>query len=369
MTNFHGGISELKRRNNKILYIQVNRMDSASVRSTLFRALYRKNGYKVTYCSFDLWNNYAFSRFLQTILPPFLYRWAVTPVARFISVVYQYLVLHWLVRFYDGIVIMKFFSFETVKLIREHTRAKLLYDFDDSIWNKLNRPLLKDYDRILGLVDAVSVDNRYLYDEAIKYNPKVFIFPPPAQFEDLPPKPDRPVRDQVVIGWIGSPATSYYLYSVYYALEKIGKKYPHVKLIVAGFSFPVLPLFENIEWQVIPRYDSAVMNRLRREIDIGIFPLFECEDAVARGLCKPVIYMGASIPVVASRFGLVDGLIRDGENGFLCKTEAEWEDKLSRLIEDADLRKKIGDAGFETVRKYSLQYCFSLLEDNFLKTL
>ena len=111
------------------------------------------------------------------------------------------------------------------------------------------------------------------------------------------------------------------------------------------------------------------MNRLRREIDIGIFPLFECEDAIARGLCKPVIYMGASIPVVATRYGLVDGLIRDGENGFLCGCEAEWEEKLSRLIEDAELRMKIGEAGFETVRNYSLEYCFSLLENNFLKIL
>jgi hypothetical protein len=42
-------------------------------------------------------------------------------------------------------------------------------------------------------------------------------------------------------------------------------------------------------------------------------------------------------------------------NGFLASTEAEWIDKLDRLLGDADLRGRLGRAGRETIdRQYSL---------------
>ena len=48
--------------------------------------------------------------------------------------------------------------------------------------------------------------------------------------------------------------------------------------------------------------------------------------------------------------------IQDGQDGFLANTTAEWVEKVARLVEDADLRRRMGEAARRTVeQRYSLQ--------------
>ena len=258
---------------------------------------------------------------------------------------------------------MKYFTAETVQKIYKHTNAKILYDFDDAIW--MDKYNVENCIETLKIVDCVSVDNQYLLDYAKQYNPNVFVFPPPAQFEFLPPRKNCK-KEKVVIGWIGSPGTSYYLYALHGVLEELGKRYRNIKLLVMGYPLSVLHFFENIEYELIMSYDEKLMHKARLDIDIGLFPLLPCIDSIGRGLCKPTMYMGASIPVVATDFGLVSNFIKDGENGFLCHNDQEWIDKLSLLIESSELRQKIGDNGFKTVEQFSIKNNFQLLEKNFL---
>ena len=49
-------------------------------------------------------------------------------------------------------------------------------------------------------------------------------------------------------------------------------------------------------------------------------------------------------------------IIEDGVNGFLVETAAEWRDRLRLLIEDADLRQRMGAAARQTVvERFSTQ--------------
>ena len=48
-------------------------------------------------------------------------------------------------------------------------------------------------------------------------------------------------------------------------------------------------------------------------------------------------------------------IISHGKNGLLASSESEWLEALTQLIESAELRKKMGIAGRETVlEKYSV---------------
>ena len=81
------------------------------------------------------------------------------------------------------------------------------------------------------------------------------------------------------------------------------------------------------------------------------------EDAWSNGKCgfKILQYMALGIPTIAAPVGMNTEIITNGENGFLANTEAEWVDKLSRLIESAALRTKMGRLGQVTVEtKYSV---------------
>ena len=62
------------------------------------------------------------------------------------------------------------------------------------------------------------------------------------------------------------------------------------------------------------------------------------------------------IPTIMSPVGVNTEIIQDGKNGFLANSDDEWIDKISRLIESEELRKKLGKAGRKTViEKYSVE--------------
>jgi glycosyltransferase involved in cell wall biosynthesis len=81
------------------------------------------------------------------------------------------------------------------------------------------------------------------------------------------------------------------------------------------------------------------------------------DDEWALGKCgfKAIQFMACGIPTVASAVGVNRDIIQDGINGFLASTEAEWVEKLTMLLRDAELRRRLGLAGRQTIESgYSL---------------
>jgi len=63
-----------------------------------------------------------------------------------------------------------------------------------------------------------------------------------------------------------------------------------------------------------------------------------------------------AVPVVASAVGVNREIVQDGVNGFLASTPGEWRQKLSALMGDGELRRRMGAAGRRTIQaRYSLQ--------------
>ena len=73
--------------------------------------------------------------------------------------------------------------------------------------------------------------------------------------------------------------------------------------------------------------------------------------------------MALELPAVASPVGVNSRIINHGVNGFLCHSPEEWEIALKKLIEDSNLRKKMGINGRKTVIE---NYSVLSNSDNFL---
>lgn len=93
-----------------------------------------------------------------------------------------------------------------------------------------------------------------------------------------------------------------------------------------------------------------------QSLDIGVYPLPDNEWAKAKTPFKTIQYMSVGVPTVASNVGGNREIIQDGINGFLASTKEEWIEKLSLLIENSELRRRLGMAGRKTVEeKYSVK--------------
>ena len=66
--------------------------------------------------------------------------------------------------------------------------------------------------------------------------------------------------------------------------------------------------------------------------------------------------MALSIPTLLSPVGVNNVIVKDEENGYFCSTAEEWKSRLEQLLNDEQLRKKIGSAGRKKVQEnYSVQ--------------
>jgi len=94
------------------------------------------------------------------------------------------------------------------------------------------------------------------------------------------------------------------------------------------------------------------------------------DDEWAKGKCglKGLQYMALEIPTLMSPVGVNTEIIQHGVNGYLPNTENEWVDILSNLIENKELRERIGKASRQTViNKYSVEAWKQKYLDNFNK--
>ncbi|MCL4479596.1 MAG: glycosyltransferase family 4 protein [Deltaproteobacteria bacterium] len=206
----------------------------------------------------------------------------------------------------------------------------------------------KKFDEIIQLSTHIVAGNDYLAWHAKLLNKHVSVIPTVVDTDYYKPTTTIQNKNEVVIGWIGSGSTSVYLK----LLDNIWKQLPghHSMKVIGGVYNPDGIQTTNMRWSLGTELAEMA------EFDIGIMPL--PDDEWAKGKCglKVLQYMAMAIPCVASPVGVNTEVIQDGINGFLAKDEKEWIEKLTLLIENPELRNRIGKAGRKTVEvKYSLK--------------
>ncbi len=245
-----------------------------------------------------------------------------------------------------------FFEWIILKIFKK----KVIYDFDDSIWltdrkteNILFR-MLKWRSKV-GFIckrsHLISCGNEYLASFSRTFNQNVRIVPTTID-TDFYQTLFQSNPQTIIIGWSGSVTTIKYFIFAIPVLTALKKKYGE------KIAFKVIGdgAYVNNELNIkgIPWVRESELEDLA-EITIGIMPL--PDDPWTRGKCglKGLQYMALGIPTIMSSVGVNKEIIQDGVNGFLGETMEAWVEKISLLVEDADLRIEMGRQGRKTVEE------------------
>jgi len=270
-----------------------------------------------------------------------------------------------------GLLCTNFRGFDALAT-RAHER--LVFDLDDAIYGKslaeFSFPLLRALQdreqagKISRHSKVVVAGNAYLRDMALRYNPNVRVIPTPVDTDRFRPSANgrRSEKKEIVIGWIGIWGTVQWVRPLEPVFRELSGRYPvRVKFVTrrgeGSFDWPGTR-FDLAPWS----YETEVHQM--EEFDIGVMPLPETEWSKGKCSLKLLQYMAMGIPSVAQRIGMNSEVIEDGVDGFLASSEEEWTQKLSRLIEDASLRKKMGErARAKVMDRYSLEKTTPMLAD------
>lgn len=255
------------------------------------------------------------------------------------------------------------------------SKAKIIYDFDDAIWwehnvSVVNKRLafLKDSSKtgaIIRLSDLVFAGNQYLADYAAQFNKNISIIPTTIDTAVYVPGKKDEQKKTICIGWSGSFSTIQHFATAIPALKKIKEKFGD------RVSFKIIGDKNYYCAELETKGDAWVASTEIEDlsqIDIGIMPL--PDDEWAKGKCglKGLQYMALEIPTLMSPVGVNTEIIQHGINGYLPDKEDEWVKALSDLIENKELRERIGKAGRQTViNKYSVEAWKQKYLDNFNK--
>jgi glycosyltransferase involved in cell wall biosynthesis len=240
--------------------------------------------------------------------------------------------------------------------------GRLIFDFDDAIYlldtTEANRQFgwLKFPGKtatICRISQHVVVGNSYLADYARRFNPSVTVIPTSVDTDRYYPAKRAGAAGCLVVGWMGSSTSQRHLERFVPMLREV-TAWPGIELRVVSDREPVLPEVPYV-WR---RWSAESEISDLTQFDIGIMPM--PDDQWSRGKCslKALLYMAMGIPAVCSSVGANREIIRHGENGLLATTEAEWLANLKALVDDPQLREKLGTAGRRRVEEdYSMVRC------------
>ena len=247
-------------------------------------------------------------------------------------------------------------------------RIPYVVDYDDAVFHRYDmhtsafvRALLgRKIDQVMSHSRLVIAGNEYLAERAKKAGAKRVEYLPSVVDVRRYALKQHYEEPQFRIGWIGSPITAPYLDVMKSALDKLSDE-TNIRIVLIGAGainpFPELPT-TMLDW------NENLELSIDKEFDVGVMPLVD--GPFERGKCgyKLLQYMAAGLPVVASPVGVNTHIITPGINGFLAESTDGWYQSLRRLINDTELRFKMGQAGrLKAEQMYNLQIAAPKLLD------
>lgn len=115
-------------------------------------------------------------------------------------------------------------------------------------------------------------------------------------------------------------------------------------------------------------YEPGVAEML--DFTIGLAPIVEDEYAMGKDSVKLRQYMALGLAIVGSDFGVNHEIIKHGVNGLLAKTQDDWISNIILLIDQPELRSRLGtEARANVVKQFDASVQVSLLKDEILNAI
>jgi len=238
----------------------------------------------------------------------------------------------------------------------------VIFDFDDSVvftdlikFKRWPWKLVEDKQGIEKLIKAakmVIAGNETLKGDVAGLNRNIRVIPTPVDTRRYAMNPARyGNKAEVNILWSGKQDGFADLQTAAAAIGRLAADHRIVLTVLADVWDPLLDqLFPGVPLR-FEKWSVETERKAFSAADIGIMPQPDSVWHQRKCAYKALLYMSCGIPVVSSPIGIVPDFIREGQNGFTAATDADWFDKLRRLIVDGDLRERIGRAGRITIEE------------------
>lgn len=286
----------------------------------------------------------------------------------------------WMVRCYGAFVIFRCPMTDTLRefaTMAKQMNKPLWYDVDDLVidtkytdqipfLDRMQPEERQAYDQnvrnmgeLLSLCDAAVTTTAALAEELKQYVPEVLINRNCASDEMLllseavlKEKQKKKEADgtakKVRLGYFSGSATHLDdIEMIVPVLKQLLGKNPNLELLIVGIlELPVeLKLFASqiqmegfVDYQKLPERIASV--------DINLAPLTDTIFNRAKSENKWVEAALVQTVTAASNLGAFAEMVQDGEDGVLCRDEAEWLEKLQWLIDDEPARKAIAGRAY-----------------------
>ena len=243
-------------------------------------------------------------------------------------------------------------------LIAKLWRKKIIYDYDDAIWQSNVSAVnsfadkLKWYSKVKSICKwswKVSAGNDYLCNYARMHrkaddNTVIYI---PTTIDTNDFVAEKKINNRLVVGWTGSQSTVAYLRMIIEPLQQLQSEYEFDMVVISNLDAQMpLKNYRFVKWQ------AATEAKDLSQIDIGLMPL--PDEEWTKGKCgfKLLQYMAVGIPSVASPVGVNPSILDHEQAGLLANNPDEWKTQLRKLLSDETLRKKLGTHGKQHLQKY-----------------
>lgn len=215
---------------------------------------------------------------------------------------------------------------------------------------KKNHATINQFRKNLSVADLVTCSTPRVEEYVKREVPdaNTFVIPNCINFNDYPKVELAEHPGEVRIFWQGSTTHHEDMHPLRHVMQRISEKYPHVKWIFWGAHYKwltdLLPA-DRVEFIPWCDYTEYKLRLSMLNFDINLAPLHPALFNQSRSAIK--VYEAAALtrPVmsIAQRTGAYNDELIEGETALLFETPEQFEAQLCRAIEDAQLRKQIGE--------------------------